>query len=76
MKNIVTAAHVLISLAVILSILFQPAKVQGLSSAIGGGSETFFGKNKSRTFESKLERVTTISMVLFVITSIALLFLH
>lgn len=74
MKTLVTIAHIIISLTVMISVLMQPAKVQGLSSAISGGAETFFGKNKARTQEGKLKKLTTISMILFVITSVALLY--
>lgn len=72
MKTFVLILHIIISFVIIFSILFQPAKVEGLSSAITGGAETFFGRNKGRTIESKLSKVTTISMILFVITSITL----
>lgn len=75
MKTFVVVLHILVSLTVMVSIFMQPAKVQGLSSAISGGAETFFGKNKARTYEAKLQRLTVISMILFVITSIALIYL-
>lgn len=74
MKIAVLVVHVILSLFIIAVVLAQPAKVQGLSSAIAGGAETFFGKNKSRTYEGKLSKLTTISMILFVITSVALLY--
>lgn len=74
MKIAVLVVHVILSLFIIAVVLMQPAKVQGLSSAIAGGAETFFGKNKARTYEGKLSRLTTISMILFVVTSIALLY--
>lgn len=74
MKTFLTISHVIISIVVIISVLAQPAKVYGLSSAISGGAETFFGKNRGRTYEGKLRRMTTISMVLFVITSILLVY--
>lgn len=74
MKTFLTIFHVFISLVVIISVLAQPAKVYGLSSAISGGAETFFGKNRGRTYEGKLRRLTTISMILFVITSILLVY--
>ncbi|MCX7695257.1 MAG: preprotein translocase subunit SecG [Caloramator sp.] len=75
MKTFVTVLHVIFSLLVIASIFMQPSKVYGLSTTISGGAETFFGKNKSRTMEAKLQRLTVISMVLFVITSMALVYL-
>jgi preprotein translocase subunit SecG len=74
MKIAITIVHILISLFVIAVVLLQPAKVQGLSSAISGGAETFFGKNKARTYEGKLQKATTIAMILFVITSIFLVY--
>lgn len=73
-KTVITILHILISLFVIVSVLAQPAKVQGLSSAISGGAETFFGKNKARTWEGKLEKLTSVAMVLFVITSVLLVY--
>ncbi len=74
MKIAVLIVHVILSLFIIAVVLLQPAKVQGLSSAIAGGAETFFGKNKARTYEGKLSRLTTIAMILFVATSVALLY--
>jgi preprotein translocase subunit SecG len=73
-KTLVTIAHILVSLTVMISVLMQPSKVQGLSSAISGGAETFFGKNKARTQEGKLKKITTISMILFVFTSMLLVY--
>lgn len=73
MKTALIVLHIIISFAVIGIIMAQPAKVEGLSSAISGGvSETFFGRNKSRTFEVKMQKLTTVVMVLFVVTTIAL----
>lgn len=74
MKIAVLVVHVILSIFIIAVVLMQPSKVQGLSSAIAGGAETFFGKNKARTYEGKLSRLTTISMILFVITSVTLLY--
>jgi preprotein translocase subunit SecG len=74
LKIFVTILHIAVSLFVIISVLLQPAKVQGLSKAISGGAETFFGKNKGRSYEGKLQKMTEIGMVLFVITSIALVY--
>ncbi|QCX34661.1 preprotein translocase subunit SecG [Caloramator sp. E03] len=75
MKIAFMIIHVLICLAIIAVVLLQPAKVQGLSSAIAGGAETFFGKNKARTYEGKLSKLTTILMVLFVLSSMLLVYL-
>lgn len=72
LKLIVLIIHVLVSLFMMAVILLQQGKSAGLSGAIAGGAETFFGKNKARTMEGTLERLTTISAVVFIITSIVL----
>ncbi len=67
------------SLATIVIVLMQKSREGGLSGAIVGGSDTFFGKNKSRTKEAILARVTRyIAIVFFVLclaTTLLLLFL-
>ena len=40
------------ALFVILVVMFQPGNSSGVS-ALGGTTETFLGKNKSKTFEHK-----------------------
>ena len=51
----------LISIVLIGVILMQPGKSAGLSGAITGGAETFFGKNKAKSYEGKLVLVTKIA---------------
>ncbi len=51
---------VLVSLGLIAVVLLQPGKSQGLSGAIAGGAETFFGKNKAKSYEGKLLLATKI----------------
>lgn len=65
----------ILGLVIIVSILMQPAKTDGLSGLIQGKSETFFAKNKSRTKEAMLSRVTVISMILFVLNTVIMNFM-
>ncbi len=55
--TIVRIIHLILSLILIVVVLLQSGKAQGLSGAIAGGSETFFGKNKGRTIDAILEKV-------------------
>ena len=68
----------LLSVAIIVLVLLQEGKSAGLS-AIAGGAETFFGKNKSRTMESKLVLITKIIAISFfvlaLVATLLLLFL-
>ena len=58
---------VLIVLAIAISalVLLQEGNSQGLSGTIAGGAETFFGKNKGRTMEAKLVKLTKIVGISF-----------
>ena len=70
---------ILLSVAIIVLVLLQEGKSAGLSGAIAGGAETFFGKNKSRTMESKLVLITKIVAISFfvlaLVATLLLLFL-
>lgn len=70
---------ILLSVAIIVLVLLQEGKSAGLSGAIAGGAETFFGKNKSRTMESKLVLITKIIAISFfvlaLVATLLLLFL-
>lgn len=67
-----TIIHVIISLALIVVVLLQHGKQQGLSGAIAGGAETFFGKNKGRTVDAMLKKFTAVIACLFIISSLVL----
>ncbi len=67
-----TILIVLSSLALIASILLQSGKSAGLSGTIGGGAESIWGKNKGRSYEGLLSKLTTISAIVFVISALVL----
>ncbi len=72
MQTALIIIHVVISIALIAVVLMQHGKQQGLSGAIAGGAETFFGRNKGRTIDAMLKKVTSVIAVLFVASSITL----
>ena len=62
--------HVLVCLFLIIVVLLQSGKAADLAGAFGGmGSQTAFGPRGSATL---LSRVTTISAILFMVTSLSL----
>ncbi len=75
MLTVVRIIHLILSLILIAVVLLQSGKAQGLSGAIAGGSETFFGKNKGRTIDAILEKWTSVVAIAFLVTSIVLFFL-
>ena len=72
-KNFLFVLEAVLGLVVIVSILMQKSKADALSGLIQGSkSETFFTKNKSKTKEAMLLKVTIVSMLLFAINTVVL----
>lgn len=63
------------ALFALIVILFQPGNSTGID-ALSGSSETFFGKNKGRSIESKLKMLTYISLGILAVLSIAFFLLQ
>ncbi len=70
MSEIITVIHIINCIVLILAVLLQSGKSADLAGAFGGGgSQTIFGPRGAASF---LTRVTTISAVLFMLTSLGL----
>ncbi len=61
---------ILVSLVIIIAVLLQPGRRAGISGAISGGADTFFSKNKARTFDAFLARWTKYVAIIFFILAI------
>ena len=73
MQNILLVFEALLGLGVIITIYMQPSKSDALSGLIQGSTnDTFFSKNKSRTKEAVLVKLTVMFMALFAINTIVL----
>ena len=70
---LVTIPQLLCGLAVILIVLFQSGKSEGLSGAIGGVADSFLAKNKAKTMDAKLARATKWVGAVFLLLTLALL---
>lgn len=62
---------ILVSIAIIVIVLMQKSREGGLSGAIAGGSDTFFGKNKGRTNEARLAKITRYVAIVFFVLAFA-----
>lgn len=72
-KTFLFVLEAVLGLIVIVSILMQKSKADALSGLIvGSKSETFFTKNKAKTKEAMLAKITIVSMLLFAINTIVL----
>ncbi|MEE1043288.1 MAG: preprotein translocase subunit SecG [Clostridia bacterium] len=65
--------HIIVAIALIAIVLMQSGKTAGLSGSIAGGAETFFGKNKGRTIDAILSKITSAAAVIFLVTSLLIL---
>ena len=55
--------------AIVVMIMLQPSNSTGID-ALGGSSETFFGKNKGKSSEEKLKRYSWICLAVLVAFSL------
>ncbi|MVP01264.1 MULTISPECIES: preprotein translocase subunit SecG [Paenibacillus] len=61
---------IIISIALIVTVLLQKGKSAGLSGAISGGAEHLFGKQKARGMDLVLVRITTVLAAIFIILTV------
>ncbi len=60
---------VLCAIFIVIVVMMQPGNSNGIN-ALNGSSDTFYGKNKSKTIESKLKILTVICVFLLVVLMI------
>lgn len=70
MVTAIRVIHVIFSIGLIVTVLLQSGKSAGLSGAIAGGAETFFGKKKG--LDSLLSKLTSMFAIMFIVTSVVL----
>ena len=71
MKTALTIVFIIVCIAIILLVLCQEAKDNGLGSLAGGSAagETYWGKN-GRSKEGTLALITGIAVVIFMVLAI------
>lgn len=71
LRLLLTVLYVVICIALIVVVLMQEGKSGGLG-ALNGSGETYWGKNKGRSLEGKLETITKILATLFIVISLVI----
>ena len=71
LRTILTVIFVIICIALTVLVLMQEGKSQGLGS-ISGMADTYWGKNKGRSMEGALVKITTGLAVGFMVLAIVL----
>lgn len=69
LRIILTIIFIIDCIALTALVLMQEGKQQGLGS-IGGMADTYWGKNKGRSMEGMLVKITTVLVVLFLAISV------
>lgn len=73
LKGILIVIDIILAFAVIILVMLQRKDDQGLSGTItGAAANNFLDKNKGRTREGRLKRMTIILGIAFVIVTVAL----
>lgn len=71
LKTIVTIAYIIVCIALVIVVLMQEGKTSGLG-AVSGAADTYWTKNKGRSSEGVLIKITRVLAALFVILSVVL----
>ena len=72
LKTVVMVLEVIASLALILVVLFQSGKSQGLSGAIGGIADSYMAKSKAKSLDAKLAKGTKWVGAVFIILTLVI----
>ena len=76
LNMILTVLQVLCGLAVIAVVMLQSGKSAGLSGAIAGGADTFLSKNKAKSVDAKLAKMTKWVGILWILLTLSLSIVH
>ena len=71
MEYVLLAILLVCAVVITLAVLFQKSGEKGLSGTIAGGSETYYGKDKSGGVDKKLFKWTLIVGIVFAVAVIA-----
>ena len=71
LRIVLTILFILVSVVLATIVLMQEGKSAGLG-VISGAADTYWGKNKGRSIEGKLEKFTKILAVAFMLLAIIL----
>ena len=74
LNTIMTIVFLVVAVVLTILVLMQEGRSAGLPGSISGIADTYWGKNKGRSMEGKLELFTKILAVIFVVLAALLSF--
>lgn len=72
LHTILTIVYILVCIALCVVVMMQEGKQAGLSGAISGGADSYWGKNKGRSMEGAMNKITKYLAVAFIVISVLL----
>ena len=69
---ILSIIYFIVALVLIAIVMLQSGKSAGLSGAIAGGADTFLSKNKAKSADARLARMTKWVAIVFMILTLVL----
>ena len=75
LTTVITVLQLIVGLLIILMVLFQSGKSEGLG-VIGGAADTFLAKSKAKSLDAKLARATKWVGAVFIVLTLVLNILH
>lgn len=70
MKLVLSVVEVIACVFLTVVVLLQQGARQGMSGAIAGGADTFFGQSKASSMQRTLSRLTTVAGIIFVVVAV------
>ena len=67
---VLSVIYFIVSLALIAVVMLQSGKSAGLSGAIAGGADTFLSKNKAKSADARLARMTKWIAIVFMLLTL------
>ena len=72
LTTILSIVFVIISVFLTVVVLMQEGKSAGLSGSISAMADTYWGKNKGRSMEGKLQKYTKIAAICWLLLALVL----
>ena len=69
---VLSVIYFIVSLALVAIVMLQSGKSAGLSGAIAGGADTFLSKNKAKSADARLAKMTKWVAIVFMVLTLAL----
>ena len=64
----------ILALVLVVVVTFQSGKTNGLSGVFGGSSDTFLAKNKAKSLDGRLAKMTKWVAIVFMVLTLVLCF--